>query len=105
MHTATDARILLTHSPQIRALYYRQGPQDALSALGAVTLHDREEELSPAELIAAAAGARVIVAHRATPVPQEVFAALPDLVGRGLTFVKLSQAAGAAPARDGKQTP
>lgn len=32
-------------------------------------------------------------------------AALPDLVGRGLTFVKLSQTAGVAPARDGKQTP
>ncbi len=32
-------------------------------------------------------------------------AALPDLLGRGLTFVKLSQTAGVLPARDGKQTP
>ncbi len=80
MQTATGARILLTHAPQIRALYYRKGPQDALAARGTLTRHEREEELSPAELIAAAQGAQVIVAHRATPVPAEVFAALPDLV-------------------------
>lgn len=72
--------ILLTHPPAIRALYYNEGPQEALAALGPVRRHDGAEELSPAALIDAARGCRVIVAHRATPVPAEIFAALPDLL-------------------------
>lgn len=77
---ATDARILLTYSPAMRALYYGDGPLAELRSHGRVILHEREGELSAPELIAAAASAQIIVAHRATPVPAEVFAALPDLV-------------------------
>lgn len=50
----------------------------------------------------------IVIAHMNRPASgtaRGLAAALPDLVGRGLTFVKLSQTAGVAPARDGKQTP
>jgi D-3-phosphoglycerate dehydrogenase len=73
-------RILLTHTPEARGLYYGARALSGLQALGEVLLHEGSEPLEPAALIAAARSCQIIVADRATACPAEVFAALPDLV-------------------------
>lgn len=73
-------RILLTHTPDMRRNYYGHGAFAGLSSLAPVTTHEDDRPLDPAALVAAAAGHAVIVADRNTPIPAEVFAALPDLV-------------------------
>ena len=50
----------------------------------------------------------IVIAHMNRPTSgtgKGLAAALPDLLGRGLTFVKLSQAAGLQPVRDGRAAP
>ena len=71
--------ILLTHTPRTRELYFRAAALDALRALGPVRLHEAEQPLDPAGLIAAAQGAAVIVADPSTAFPASVFEALPGL--------------------------
>ena len=80
MPSRDGQRILLTHTPEIRALYYREGPQAALAELAPVRFNDMPDDLDADALIEAARGVPIIVAHRATPVPAKVLAALPDLV-------------------------
>ena len=60
--------------------YYGARAVSALRALGEVKLHEGEESLQGAALIAAAADCDVVVSYRASPGPAEVFAALPRLV-------------------------
>jgi len=73
--------ILLTHTDEARALYYGARAEAALHQLGVpVRLNRTGRPLEGGALIAAAAGARIIVADRAVPAPASLFAALPDLV-------------------------
>ena len=71
--------ILLTHSPQARALYYGDRALAALRALGPVRLNEGAVPLDGEALVRAAADARVIVADRAVPAPAALFAGLPSL--------------------------
>jgi D-3-phosphoglycerate dehydrogenase / 2-oxoglutarate reductase len=73
-------RILLTHTPEARGLYYGARALSGLQGLGEVVLHEGSEPLEPAALIAAARSCQIIVADRATACPGELFKALPDLV-------------------------
>src|SRR4051812_26200893 len=63
----------------MRRKYYGEEALAGLRALAPVRLHEGNESLHGLALVAAAQGARVIVADRMTPGPAELFAALPDL--------------------------
>ncbi len=72
---------------------------DQGATLGAAAVARRLRQAKPGE---------IVIAHMNRPASgtaRGLATALPDLLGRGLTFVKLSQTAGVLPARDGKQTP
>jgi D-3-phosphoglycerate dehydrogenase len=71
--------VLLTHNPEdLDAYYGRALPQ--LEAVAHVVRNPFERDLTTAELITAAAGCDVIVAHRSTPGEAAVFTALPQLL-------------------------
>lgn len=72
-------KLLLTHTPAMRANYYGDRALAGLRAMVDVRLHERDAALSPAELIAAAEDVDLIIADRLTTGPGEVFAALPSL--------------------------
>ena len=71
--------ILLSFNPTARALYYGDKALAGLRALGSVRLHEQEQALGGAALIAATAGCQVIVSDRQTAAPAELFAASPGL--------------------------
>ena len=79
-------RVFVTHNPEDLAAYYgRALPELRLLTKrdGApidVVLNPLERDLTTSELIEAATGCDVIVAHRSTPGEAELFPALPDLV-------------------------
>ncbi len=73
-------RIFLTHDPVSRANYYGDKALARLSDLGDLRLHDDSELLSGERLIAAAAGAEIIVSFRTTPGEAALFDKSPDLV-------------------------
>jgi D-3-phosphoglycerate dehydrogenase len=77
---ATTARILLTHTPDMRRNYYGDKALAGLRALAPVVLHEGDAPLDAAGLVRAAAGCSVIVSDRNTPGFGEIFAALPELV-------------------------
>jgi D-3-phosphoglycerate dehydrogenase / 2-oxoglutarate reductase len=72
-------KLLLTHTPPTRRQYYGQRALAELEDLVEVQLHEADEALSPAELIAAAKDVDIILADRLTTGPGEIFAALPKL--------------------------
>ncbi len=72
-------KILLTHTPHMRDNYYGPRALAGLQTLGEVVLHRGEDTLEGAALIAAAQGVDLIVADRATAVPEAIFAGLPEL--------------------------
>jgi len=72
-------KILLTHTPFFRNNYYGARSLNGLQALADVTLHEGEDALDPAQLIAAAQGMDIIVADRLTTGPGEIFQNLPTL--------------------------
>jgi D-3-phosphoglycerate dehydrogenase len=72
--------ILLAHTPEMRANYYGERALAGLRALGPLVTHDGSEPLAGEALVAAARGARVIVADRNTPGAAIVFERSPDLV-------------------------
>jgi len=73
-------RILLTHSPEARALYYGERALAGLRKLGTVQLHEGSAPLEGDALIAAAADCDLIVSYRQSPGPAPVFERLPKLV-------------------------
>lgn len=82
-------RVLLTHDPEdLEAYYGRALPE--LESLVEVVRNPTGHDLGTAELIEAAAGCDVIVAHRSTPGERAVFAELPDLVAFLRTAVDIS---------------
>jgi D-3-phosphoglycerate dehydrogenase len=72
-------KILLTHTPQMRADYYGARALARLRELGEVMTHEGDAPLDAAALVAAGAAADVIVADRNTPGPGEIFERLPKL--------------------------
>jgi D-3-phosphoglycerate dehydrogenase len=71
--------VLLAATPAMRAAYYGDEALAGLRRLAEVRLHEGAAPLDAAGLIAAAAGAEVIVADRMTPGFSEIFGALPAL--------------------------
>lgn len=72
-------RILLTHSPEARALYYGERALAALRALGDVRLHNGPTALAGDALIEAARGCDFIVSYRNSPGHAALFDNAPDL--------------------------
>ena len=73
-------RILLTHSPEARSLYYGERALAGLREVGEVKLNDKTSSLEGEDLIAAAADCDLIVSYRQSPGPAAVFERLPRLV-------------------------
>jgi|SRR5882724_2691132 len=73
-------RILLTHSPEARALYYGERALAGLRKVGEVKLHEGAAPLEGEALIAAATDCDLIVSYRQSPGPAAVFERLPKLV-------------------------
>ena len=73
-------KILLTHSPEARALYYGERALAGLRAVGEVKLNESTSSLEGEALIAAAADRELIVSYRQSPGPAELFERLPNLV-------------------------
>jgi D-3-phosphoglycerate dehydrogenase / 2-oxoglutarate reductase len=73
------ARILLTHVPGMRRTYYGDRAFAALAELGDVVTHEGVLPLEGAALADAAAGCRIVVADRNTPLAASVLARLPSV--------------------------
>jgi D-3-phosphoglycerate dehydrogenase len=72
-------KVFVTHNPEDLDVYYGRA-LPGLTDIAEVVLNPLERDLTAAELVAAAAGCQVIVAHRSTPGAAAAFDALPDLV-------------------------
>ena len=72
-------RILLTHSPEARDLYYGERALAGLRLLGDVQLHPGPTPLDGEALIDAAKDCELIVSYRQSPAPAALFERLPDL--------------------------
>jgi D-3-phosphoglycerate dehydrogenase / 2-oxoglutarate reductase len=72
-------KVLLTHTPQSRAQYYGERSLGGLRAIAQVKLHESNDALDAAGLIAAAREVDIIVADRLTAGPGAIFPALPNL--------------------------
>jgi D-3-phosphoglycerate dehydrogenase / 2-oxoglutarate reductase len=75
---AQRPRILLTHTPEMRANYYGERALAGLRAVGDVVLHEGGQTIATRELLAAARGCAVIVADRATHIDAVRIAGLHD---------------------------
>ncbi len=73
-------KILLTHSPQARDLYYGPRALEGLQSLGEVKLHQEEPSLEGEALLRAAQDCELIVSYRQSPGPAALFERLPKLV-------------------------
>ncbi len=82
-------RVFLTHNPEDLGAYYARALAD-LQLVAAVVINPFERDLTTDELIAAAAGCEVIVAHRSTPGETALFESLPQLVAFLRTAVDIS---------------
>ncbi|MCB1803830.1 MAG: hydroxyacid dehydrogenase, partial [Candidatus Competibacteraceae bacterium] len=74
------SRVLLTHSPAARQLYYGDKALTQLQQLADVRLHHAPEPLDTAALIEASQGCTIIVSDRATAGTAELFEHAEDLV-------------------------
>src|SRR3954449_2258375 len=72
-------KVLLTHTSQSRAQYYGERSLGGLQAIAQVKLHESNDALDAAGLIAAARDVDIIVADRLTAGPGAIFPALPNL--------------------------
>ena len=73
-------KILLTHSPAARELYYGPRALAGLQALGSVVLNEKPDSLEGETLIAAAADCDLVVSYRQSPGPAALFERLPRLI-------------------------
>ena len=71
-------RILLTHTPDMRANYYGERAVAGLEALGEVVFHEGTTPLDADGIGRLARGCRLIVTDRNTPGPAAVFDQIPD---------------------------
>ncbi|MEZ5844743.1 MAG: NAD(P)-dependent oxidoreductase [Hyphomicrobiaceae bacterium] len=95
------ARILLTHTPDMRANYFGARALAGLEALGEVVLHDDATPLENQALVDAAQGCHLMVADRATAVPGDVLDALPHLTAVVRVAVDIRNIDVAAASRNG----
>jgi D-3-phosphoglycerate dehydrogenase len=72
-------KILLTHSPEARGLYYGPRALAGLEQLGEVKLHHGSTPLEGEKLIAEAEDCDLIVSYRQSPGPAALFERLPRL--------------------------
>jgi D-3-phosphoglycerate dehydrogenase len=72
-------KVLLAHTPQMRRQYYGERSLSGLRAIAEVKLHDADDALDAAGLIAAAGDVDIIVADRLTEGRSEIFPKLPKL--------------------------
>jgi D-3-phosphoglycerate dehydrogenase len=72
-------RVFVTHNPEDLVAYFGRALPE-LEAIAEVVTNSLDRDLTPDELIDAAAGCDVIVAHRSTPGPAELFERIPDLL-------------------------
>jgi D-3-phosphoglycerate dehydrogenase len=70
----------LTHNPEDLEAYYGRARPD-LEAIAHVVVNPLDRDLTTAELIAAARGCDLIIAHRSTPGDAALFTDLPTLLG------------------------
>lgn len=82
-------RVFLTHDPEDLDAYYARALGE-LRTIAEVTVNPLDRDLTTDELIEAAAGRAVIVAHRSTPGEDRLFEALPELVAFLRTAVDIS---------------
>lgn len=82
-------RVFVTHNPEDLGAYYGRA-LPALRELATVVLNPLDRDLTTPELIEAAAGCDVIVAHRAMPGEAAVFTSLPGLLAFLRTAVDIS---------------
>lgn len=73
-------RILLTHTPDMRANYYGERAVAGLQALGEIVFHDGSAPLDADGIGRLAKGCRVIITDRNTPGPAAVFGKIPDSI-------------------------
>jgi D-3-phosphoglycerate dehydrogenase len=73
-------KILLTHSPAARALYYGERALAGLRKAGEVKLNEKPHSLEGEELIKEAADCELVVSYRQSPAPAQLFERLPRLV-------------------------
>ena len=73
-------KILLTHSPEARELYYGPRALAGLRKVGDVKLHEGDTPLEGDALIAAAADCDLIVSYRQSAGPAALFERLPKLI-------------------------
>lgn len=71
--------VFVTHNPEDLDSYYARSLPE-LMAISDVTLNALDRDLSTTELIEAAAGCEIIIAHRATPGDHELFEQSPELL-------------------------
>ena len=72
-------KVLLAHTPQMRRDYYGERSLNGLRAVAEVKLHEGDQALDAAALIAAARDVDIIVADRLTQGPGVTFPQLPKL--------------------------
>lgn len=72
-------KILLTHTPDMRANYYGERALAGLRSMAEVRLHEGASALAPQQLIAAAHDVDLVIADRLTTGPADIFAKLPRL--------------------------
>lgn len=72
-------KVLLTHTPKMRRDYYGERSLKGLQAIADVILHEGDDALDAAGLVAAARDADIIVADRLTEGRGEIFGQLPKL--------------------------
>ena len=94
-------RILLTHTPDMRANYYGDQALAALRALGDVEMHQGSEPLAPAQVAARAAGCDLVIADRNTPLPAEALGAMPSVIAVSRVAVDIRNIDVAAASRSG----
>lgn len=82
-------RVFVTHNAEDLDAYYARALAE-LRSIADVTVNPHDRDLPTAELIEAAAGCEVIVAHRSTPGEAAVFETLPHLVAFLRTAVDIS---------------
>ncbi len=73
-------RILLTHTPDMRANYYGERAVAGLAALGDVVFHEGASPLDSSGIAKLASGCHLIVTDRNTDARADLFARIPDTV-------------------------
>ncbi|MEM9565200.1 MAG: NAD(P)-dependent oxidoreductase [Actinomycetota bacterium] len=86
---SSGLRVFVTHNPEDLDAYYGRAVPELRNVVDVVT-NPTDHDLSTAELIEAAVGCQVIVAHRATPGEGALFAGRPDLLAFLRTAVDVS---------------